>query len=114
MDFRQKEITEDIKTLIENKTYASNAKQPPNIKVMSSIIILKLKWDNVWIKSTFNTQVVAFGNYQDRFVKEIDLYAPVVCIKLVKALLYAMVITTRTFKNLDINCAFMDAYTHKD
>lgn len=109
-DFWQKAITEEIETLIENETWTPNEKPPPNIKVLPSMIILKLKRDNVGRPARFKARVVALGNYQDEFGNEIELYAPVVCIELVRALFAVMLIKGWTVKHLDIKGAFLHAY----
>ena len=113
-DFWEEAIAEEVKTLIENETWTSDEKPPPNIKVLPSMIILKMKRDNLGKPARFKARVVALGNHQDEHGNEVELYAPVVCIELVRALFSVMLIKGWTVKHLDIKGAFLHAYLDSD
>lgn len=71
------------------------------------MIILKLERDNVGRPARLKARVVGLGNYQEGFGNEIELYAPVVCIELVRTLFVVMLIKGWSVKNLDIKGAFL-------
>lgn len=82
-------INEEIKVLGDNETWISNLKPPPRTNVLPAGLILKLKRDANVLPVIFKARLVVRGNYQDDedFDTNLELYAPVVCIELVRLLL---------------------------
>lgn len=109
-DYWQEAIDEEIKTLIDNDTWTTEEKPPSNAKILPAMIILKLKRNKDGNPARFKARVVALGNFQDEFGNTVEMYAPVICIELVRALLSVMLHKGWNVKHLDIKGAFLHAY----
>lgn len=80
-------INETLDTLIENKTWVGDRPLPVKVKALPSMIILKLKRDETGNLAKFKSLFVAMSNMQDKNCPRMKLYAHVIFIELVRALL---------------------------
>jgi len=102
-------IDEEFDNLIENGTWKDGIKPKIEIKVLPSIIILKLKRDENGFPARFKRRLVALGNLQNNVEILIDLYAPVICTELVRALLSISQVKGWSIRQIDFKGAFLNA-----
>lgn len=103
-------IDEELETLVDNETWTSGNTPPISIKVLPSMIVLKLKRDENGRPARFKARLVALGNLQVDIGLLIELYAPVICIELVRALLAVAQAKGWSIRQVDFKGAFLNAY----
>ena len=106
-------IDEELESLTKNGTWKEGIVPPVSVKVLPSMIILKLKRDENGRPARFKGRLVALGNMQSDLTLLMDLYAPVICIELVRALLSVAQVKGWAIRQIDFKGAFLNAYLDK-
>lgn len=83
-------LDEERDALIKNKTWTIGERPPTSVKILPSVILLKLKRDGNGKTALFIFRLVALGNLQNGFDVLPDLYVPVICIELVRTLVMSL------------------------
>lgn len=102
-------VREEFKTLEKNGTWEVHDNPPKGVKALPSGIILKIKRDEHSDPARFKARLVARGNFQSELEIEIDLYAPVACIEMVRLILSVAAYLGYDIEQLDVKGAFLHA-----
>ena len=106
-------MEEELVALVKNKTWTVGERPPISAKILPSMVILKLKRDENGKPARFKGRVVALGNHQTGFDVLSDLYAPVICIELVRTLLIVAQAKGWSTRHIDFKGAFLNAKLEK-
>lgn len=108
-DYWLEAIREEFDTLEENGTWEVVENVPRNAKVLPSGIILRIKRDEDNDPARFKARLVARGNFQTILELEMDLYAPVACIEMVRLMIAVAVALRLDIHQIDVKGAFLHA-----
>lgn len=103
-------MNKKIETLIEIGTWKATKTMPVSVKVLLFMILSKLKQEEQRNPAMIKSRLVALGNMQKEISLCMDLYAPVICIDLVRALLSAVQIKQWSIRHVDFKGAFQNAH----
>lgn len=101
-------ISEEFTTLKELKTWEEGF-PPPNIKVIPSDIMLKLKRYADGRPDRFKARLVVRGNFQDDQFEFGELYTPVACTETVRLIISVAAVMRWTPDHIDMKGAFLYA-----
>lgn len=102
-------INEEFETLFGANTFTIVKGPKPGEKVLPTGIVLKLKRDQHGKPARHKARVVVRGNWQQKGSSYVELYVPVACIELVRALLAIAAILGWEVDHVDIKGAFLYA-----